>query len=195
MSETSTETFAEASNPLALWVGKCITEWANAEAALFEVFHVALGAPRQRAAFVYFELRTMDARMRLTDALIKALLANPDDISGAARGSDPELWKELFDDFTRLKGVRNQIAHRPLIERNASIGDRVGAALGWFELGTSPYEVIRRRVSDPAPLRQSDLEAHLIGVNQLIGRLDTFRQTALLLNQASALPLSAPPPA
>lgn len=55
-------------------IGKCIKEWAMVEEKLFELFVFALKAPRKQAAIVYYRCPTIDARLNLTDKLIRAIL-------------------------------------------------------------------------------------------------------------------------
>src|SRR6266478_5137133 len=57
-----------------MWVGYCITTWADVEEKLFDVVWKCLQCPKEQAAIIYFRTPGLDARVTLADELVKNIL-------------------------------------------------------------------------------------------------------------------------
>jgi hypothetical protein len=160
------------------WVGSCVTAWAKVEEQLFEVCLKCLGTRPELAAIIYYRTPTLDARLSLTNDLVRAVLPRPERKDGGHDHEDVRMWDKLRKEIGGLLPVRNRIAHHPVASR--SIGtppEDVTAALNelsWVELYVSESERLRGRDENTKPLLAPDLSAHRLATHEARVRLQRF---------------------
>jgi hypothetical protein len=82
-----------------MYVGYCITTWADVEEKLFKIFWRATNCPKKQAAIIYYRTPTLDARLSLTDELVKHALPKPEKKSGGHPHRDVEKSNEHRSQF------------------------------------------------------------------------------------------------
>jgi hypothetical protein len=93
--------------------GYCISTWAEVEQKLFEICWKALQSPREQAAIVYYRTPTLDARLTLTDELLRHVLPKRERPNGGHDHPDVMAWDALDKEITELLPTRNRLAHHP----------------------------------------------------------------------------------
>jgi hypothetical protein len=161
-------------------VGNCIAEWANVEDALFRVCWQCLGCPQQQAAIVFYQIPTVEGRMRLVNELVLSLLPLKEPPSGGHDHADVTWWKKIEGDFKDLQQVRGRIAHHRVAIRFDARGHGEPPA-SWFEIYVSQTQAARGRAADLRlpPLTIDDLREHLRQVNFVEASLSQFFQNGL----------------
>jgi hypothetical protein len=97
-------------------IGLCITEWASVETQLFCLCSFALQISTQRVAIIYYRTPTIDARLSLTDELVRTALPQRQKKNG---GHDPAIvkeWAGIVSDCRALLPIRNHLAHWPIVK-------------------------------------------------------------------------------
>jgi hypothetical protein len=163
-----------------MWVGNCITAWAGVEQHLFRICAKSLGTTDKRAAIIYYRTPTLDARLSLTDELVRTVLPKREQQSGGHDHPDVKKWNQLRKDIGSLLPTRNKIAHHPIFPRQIDTGG-MGLLDGmtWYEIYVSEAERLRGRHEDTKPLMAPDLSAHRLAVHGITRRLEEFLSDTL----------------
>jgi hypothetical protein len=158
-----------------MWVGNCITAWAKVEEHLFKICAKSLGVTDERAAIVYYRTPTLEARLQLTDELVRTALPKRERKSGGHDHPDVKKWDQLRKDIGNLLPVRNRIAHHPITPKKIDTGG-LGMLdkMSWYEIYVSDAERLRGRHEDTKPLMTPDLSAHRLAVHGVTRRLELF---------------------
>jgi hypothetical protein len=190
--EESSGLWQKAGDEFILMLGNCITEWSNVEHWLFQICHKALGSEQIKTAIVYYRTPSIDARLSLTDELVRATL--PRHAPGAQPHPDLRLWQDTLKEFKDLLPVRNRLAHHPVrVNQRTRFAESIETEV-WFESYISQTESLRGRASDLKPLRKDDLFAHLKLVNGLTTRIHNFLHQTLPAHLAKPSPQDARQP-
>lgn len=183
------KTTQEVANDFHMMIGYCIAEWAKVEDELFRVCHAALRCPKEQAATVYYRTPQLEARLTLTDEVVRAVL--PKHKPGDHPHDDLKFWIDVLKQVRDLVPTRNRIAHHPVEVRHAAFYADVSyldvPPDSWFEIYESQNEQLRGRSAGKSPLLVEDLRAHLTltgGVSSLLHRFYYDR----LIHHVDALP-------
>jgi hypothetical protein len=169
-----------------IWLGKCITSWARVEDHLFEICVQSLGATRQRTAIVYYRTPTIDARLKLTDELVRTVL--PKKKGGDHDHSDVKIWDCLRKRIGSLLPTRNRLAHNPVASKQilpvpfSPIDSEAVShllTLSWYESYVSDAERLRGHHDNVKPLTEPDLSTHRLEVEMVINELEIFRTNVI----------------
>jgi hypothetical protein len=159
------------------WIGICIISWAWIEECLFEICAWSLGTSKDRAAIVYYRTPNLDARLSLTDELVRAALPQPN--SSGHDHPDVKQWDTLHKQVSKLLPTRNRIAHHPVAARSTQTGLGLLSTTTWLEIYISDNERFRGKSKNLPPLRLDDLTDHHGKVQEILGRLLRFTSTVL----------------
>jgi hypothetical protein len=177
-----------------MWVGHCITAWADLDGRLFEVFWRTLSCAQEQAAIVYYKTPGLDIRLTLTDELVRSVL--PKTENGKQPHPDLKAWTSIKNDITRGLSVRRRIAHQPVRSGKVTVPLSNDETFGYEELEFSYYEIyvsetesLRGKPVDPNTLHVTNLINHEEEVRQLAARLHAFDTDVL----AKRLPKPAEP--
>jgi hypothetical protein len=85
-------------------IGYAVNVWAHIDRQLFECVHWCLGSSEQKAAIIYYRLKSQSERIELTHELLKA----------TDLGVYATEWQEIYAEIKRLSPLRNILAHQPL---------------------------------------------------------------------------------
>jgi hypothetical protein len=166
----------EVADEFHMMVGYCIAEWARVEDELFRICHAAMKAPKEQVAVIYYRTPQLDARLTLTDELIR--LALPRHKHGHQPHDDLRAWDKVLKQIRDLLPVRNQIAHHPVEWRQmpqyVDISFLDTEPESWFEIYESENERMRGRSKSKSPLKVDDLKQHLRLTNVARGTLYHF---------------------
>jgi hypothetical protein len=153
-----------------MMMGQCIGVWVGGiEDYFFEICHTVLRSPSKQAAIVFYKTPTLDARMTLTDELVKLVL--PQHKADDHPHEDLKLWVTTYKMIDKLKPVRNRIAH-------CQAGVNISQAGSWWILYESNNERMRGKPGAP-PLQIVDLTRHLIDVGKARSLLHNFYYSTL----------------
>jgi hypothetical protein len=170
------------------WLGKCITAWAQVEEHLFEICVRSLGATRHKVAIVCYRTPTLDARLQLTNELVRTVLPPHDPPAGGHGHPDTKKWDEIRSQITELLPVRNRMAHHPVTYKDLGLMPVLGFSFdsalptirsSWYESYVSEAEKLRGKHEDLKPLTAPDLSQHRLSVEIVIKQLDLFRARVL----------------
>jgi hypothetical protein len=156
-----------------MYVGFCITAWANVEEHLFRICARVLNTAEERAAIVYYRTPTLDTRLQLTDELVRTVLPKRTRKSGGHDHPDVIAWNDLKNDIKNELSTRSRIAHNPVSDRRFLPPPKEGELRGllhlysWLEIYVSDAEKLRGRHDDIQPLRVDDLSSHCTTVQRL----------------------------
>jgi hypothetical protein len=170
-----------------MWVGYCITTWAEVEEQLFQICWKCLHCPKEQAAIVYYRTPSLDARVSLTDELVKYILPKPERRSGGHDHVSVKAWKQIERKFRSLLPTRNRIAHHPLVRAEIPLGPGMLSGMHWHYIYTSDAEMLREKGEVPMPLHVGDLQAHHILTLGLKSEIENF----LIMILIEHLPRSA----
>jgi hypothetical protein len=165
-----------------MWVGFCITAWARTEERLFEICKLCLQAREDRVAVVYYRTPTVDARLKLTDELVRTAIPGRRKMSGEHDHPDLVVWDKLNKDIAALLATRRRIAHHPVRTRSGRSEDRSFWYLkrsSWLEIYTSEGERLRTGTDDAKPLKKDDLVSHCHKVQEVTRRAAQFCRNVL----------------
>jgi hypothetical protein len=193
-SGTDKPTTQEAAAEFYMMIGYCVAEWAKVQDELFRICHAALRCPKEQAAIVFYRTPQLDARLTLTDELVRLIL--PKHTAGAHPHADLKFWNDILKQTRELSSSRNRIAHHPVELRSAAKYWNVSywnvPPESWFEIYLSENEQLRGRSADKSqPLLLDDLRAHLTltrGIGELLPRFYYEK----LVGHISALPPLSP---
>jgi hypothetical protein len=109
---------------LLLWVGLCITEWAQIEYLLFRLTMEVLGVGPKRGAIIYKSTTQIKARITLINELVKAVLDETDPIiEGKHKSGLHHSWDSIYKNLNNHLELRNKLAHWPTVTNRS--GDPV----------------------------------------------------------------------
>jgi hypothetical protein len=173
------------------WLGKCITSWAQVEDHLFEICFSSLGCTRHKAAIVYYRTPTLDARLKLTNELIRTVLPGRERKSGGHDHQDVKYWNETRSMIEHELSTRNRLAHHPIEQKKlvpvfikpdgTQSTDAESEAISslmtvsWHESYVSEAESLRGGHENLKPLTAPDLSRHRVEIEQIITHLQIFR--------------------
>jgi hypothetical protein len=162
-----------------MYVGYCITTWADVEEKLFKIFWRATNCPKKQAAIIYYRTPTLDARLSLTDELVKHALPKPEKKSGGHPHRDVKKWNDIEANFRQLLTVRRRIAHHPFKSQSFPKGGGLLSGYTWVEIYVSEEEKLRGRSDTVKPLLLGDLQSHHILILGLASSLEIFARMTL----------------
>src|SRR5262245_20654552 len=81
--------------------GRCINEWAFVEQRYFDVFTFALGTTRRNAAMVFYEWKDFNTQSKVTDSLMKTIVAKK------AYRNYRNQWSSIAKTVERIRPFRN----------------------------------------------------------------------------------------
>ena len=146
-SGTDKPTTQEAAAEFYMMIGYCVAEWAKVQDELFRICHAALRCPKEQAAIVFYRTPQLDARLTLTDELVRLIL--PKHTAGAHPHADLKFWNDILKQTRELSSSRNRIAHHPVELRSAAKYWNVSywnvPPESWFEIYLSENEQLRGR--------------------------------------------------
>ncbi len=161
------------------WIGHCITAWADLEDRLFEILWRVLSCPQVRAAIVYYKTPSLEARLTLTDELVRSTL--PKTKSGDQPHADLKAWNSIRVDIGNELSVRRRIAHQPVRTGKVTIpiSDKEGfpsdlLEFSYYEIYVSENEALRGKPADPDTLTIHEIMNHEETVKSLAARLRAF---------------------
>jgi hypothetical protein len=169
-----------------MWVGHCITAWAGLEDRLFEILWCILGCPQERAAIVYYKTPQLEARLTLTDELVRSIL--PKTGSGTQPHPDLKAWDAVRKSISEELAVRRRIAHQPVRTGKVIIplsGDEKSLMMSghlefsYYEIYVSENEALRGKMAKPDTLNIHDLMEHEQTVKGLALQLHAFNTDVL----------------
>ncbi len=173
-----------------MWIGYCISSWARVEERLFEVCWAALSCPKERAAIVYYRTPTLDARLKLTDKLVRSALPKPARKSGGHLHRHVSIWEALKREITSQLQTRSRIAHQPVGIWQTPVpmdNDEDEFLLTSYLLFMSENEVLRGRTASPHALDVTHLVDHNYAVTRLAGELGIFCRDAFSTRPSKSL--------
>lgn len=94
-----------------LMIGRCISEWANIEETLFDIFCMVLSTHTTLAAIVFYKTPTLDSRRTLMSELIEAHFPTT---PGKPTHKFLKEWREISGQIEELLPYRNLMAHHPV---------------------------------------------------------------------------------
>jgi hypothetical protein len=162
-----------------MYVGYCITTWADVEEKLFDILWKCLKCPPEQAAIVYYRTPNLDGRLSLTDELVKHALPKPKRKSGGHPHPDVKQWNELEAKFRQLLSVRRRIAHHPFHSMTFPASHGLLSGYTSVQIWISEEEKLRGKADAVQPLLLGDLKAHHILILDLASSLAIFAETTL----------------
>jgi hypothetical protein len=169
-----------------MWIGHCINAWAKVEEQLLAICWHSLRALKTQAAIVYYRTPSLDARVSLTDELVKSVLPKPERKRGGHPHESVRQWNSLEAEVKSGLSIRRRIVHHPVRTNEASFpfedndsfkGESF--SLSWCELYVSEHENARGKYIAPQNLILTDLMDHDTTITRLAGQLNTFRLEVL----------------
>ena len=163
-----------------MFLGMCITEWANIEAEIFEIFNSVLGTDLRHSAILFYSTPTLETRLALCTELLATVFPSPEKKDGGHKHRDHKTWDSLLVAIRKEMPIRNRLAHSPVAPY---IQDKATNWYEYFSLGRAinfrlytPLEKKHRsRHASDAPIELEDLKRHLKAVAGLVGELQRFR--------------------
>lgn len=157
--------------------GRCISAWADIEASLFDLCHLALRTSHEVAAVVYYRTPTVDARLSLTDELLATLLPQREKRNGGHDHHSIKEWKTVRKRIKDCLAIRRSIAHHPLSEKyiQEEYDDNSLIIVNGF---SKPYYELLRPNSADEILDLDKLETHLRELADIKESLGRFFLTA-----------------
>jgi hypothetical protein len=151
-------------------LGECITAWASVERAIFDLFHRALDADRDKCALIFWSIPNFGMRLSYTSMIVAHCLVTRDNKETRAQRA----WKDLNKDLNNHHSFRNNLAHQPKSEDKIFLNEDTKEVdmIIWAEEMIVPNSLDRRQKFKP--IEQSDLESHLRAVLLIEERLKTF---------------------
>jgi hypothetical protein len=158
------------------WIGICITEWARVEDQLYLICHKCLRTTYDLTSVVYYRIPQLDARLGLVDELVRATLPKRKRQNGGHDHPDLKQWGSIRKEIETLLHIRRRIAHHQMrgfidLETSKGIGVHIEPSFA---------ETLRGRGDDHLnPLEQTDLEQHVIKLQDVVNQLAQFYQHTL----------------
>ncbi|MBB4197402.1 hypothetical protein GGD83_001188 [Rhodoblastus sphagnicola] len=168
-------------------VGRCITTWAWIDDELFRIFHCCVG-PREQCAIIFYRLPGLDARLSLTDEIVRSIL--PKKAPGEHGHESIKEWSRILKQIRSLLTTRRRIAHHPVAFQSEPpfqfgitpfgagvFGDKLPEPTLTIRVGE--HEKLRPRESDEGGLTKEELVAHLQSVRSFANSLNSFSRNLL----------------
>jgi len=131
----------------------CRTVWAEIENELFTLFSLSLHASPEQEAIIFFRTPTLDARLSLTDELLRTLLPKPDNMNGGHPHPHVKTWEGLANRIRNGLSFRNRLAHWPIYEIWKTKPGRVSVRTDDYEksleTNISTNEFPRKKLNPP----------------------------------------------
>ena len=174
-----------------MYVGFCITAWANVDERLFEIFSSVLATKPELAAVVYYRINTLGGRLDLVSELMTHILPKPERKNGGHDHPDLIAWNTTQKEIKDLLADRTRIAHHPVeftFERTPQPDDPMQpwptmledlANNSSYHIYASQSERLRGRQKDAKPLDAPALYEHAMLVQRLSRVLRKFCQNTL----------------
>lgn len=157
------------------WVGVSITEWSRVEEQLFVICRKCLKTRYDLAAIAYYRTPQLDARLKLVDELVRATLPQRAKKNGGHDHPDVKQWISVKAEITALLETRRRIAHHPM---KASLDLETTSGFAIY-IAPSFAESLRGKDNKIKPLKQTDLEQHVIRLQDVVNQLALFYQHVL----------------
>jgi hypothetical protein len=160
-------------------VGRAITDWAQIDQRLFQIFAAILKSSKQHAAILYYRTNTIGGRLVLVDELVKTVLPPKDPPDGGHDHPITIEWKKLNGAISDALQVRNQLAHSPsgpMVDTEDKPEGGFAITDIWWASYMSDTEKLLGRPPKPE-LKVGDVKDHVQVVGQLWIRLRIFENT------------------
>jgi hypothetical protein len=151
-------------------LGECITAWSSVERGLFDLFHQALDADRDKCALIFWAIPTFGMRLSYTSMLVTHCLATYDNKETKAQ----KLWRDLNKDLKNFHSFRNNLAHQPKLDDQIFIDEETKEVdmIIWSKELIIPNSLDKRQKFKA--IKHDDLESHLKDISLIEERLKTF---------------------
>jgi hypothetical protein len=164
-------------------LGRAIVAWSYVDDELFRIFSECLyqGASEQ-AAIIFYRTPTLDARIKLTDEIVRSILPGRARRSGGHDHLSVKQWRSLLNEIEALLVIRRSLAHHPVsytYERVLAETDTIDRPTLRLELKAGEYERLRTTSSKQSPVRREDILTHLTSVRQKAKDLNDFSRDVL----------------
>jgi hypothetical protein len=166
-------------------IGRAITDWAHIDEELFHICQCVLRADSKHVAIIYYRTPNLDARITLTDDLVKTILPARTRPNGGKDDPITTLWKELHADLKSALHIRNHLAHCPAAPMAEPKISPPGSGAffivdTYYASYTSSTEKLRGKAAKtPDTLKIEDVRDHIKSVSSYINRLRNFRLATL----------------
>ena len=194
--EKDAEEYRRAQDQFHLVLGYCIAKWAEVQDELFLICWTALRSGPEPAAVVFFRTPTLDARLSLTDELVRLIL--PKTLPGKQPHQDLETWTAAVAAVRALLPIRNRLAHHPVQGEMLYVyfdddPEQQEQLFTEFRSTISDAELLRgRHTESDRHLINDDLQLHLEKTSALRMRLRAFWSDVLLGHVSKLPPPSRP---
>lgn len=155
------------------WAGRCIAVWAEVESGLFDLSWHALGTLKPLAAIVYYGAPTLNARLSLTDELVRAVLPKPPKKNGGHPPKPVKHWAMIAKEIRDHLSIRRRVAHHPVTLFIGTPEPEVSLVFL-----TGQHELARGK-DMPSPIRIKDLQAHYVHLRGIKDNLTQFLRSEL----------------
>jgi hypothetical protein len=162
-----------------LEIGRAITGWAAIQDELYSIVRTVRGCAPQHASIVFYRTPSIEARITLTDDLLKTIFPQPSEKPGSKAHPGYATWADIQKELREEVPIRNRLAHHPV---RFVIDDCDHEDRGVFS-GLRPATVMSRfealRKVEGSPLSVKDIMAHTARVEAFAPRLLAFRSGPL----------------
>jgi hypothetical protein len=158
-------------------LGRCIAAWSHIDDELFRIFTECVG-PHEQCSIIFFRLPGLDARLKLTDEVVRSLMPKRTRVSGGHDHPSVKGWSQRYKEIDSLLPTRRRIAHHPVTYRyELALIDQRGKPPLVLEVKAGEHE--RLRSKDNKGLDRDDLVRHLTHVYAAANNLNEFSRTVL----------------
>jgi hypothetical protein len=177
MTEDPLKTIQAKADEFYMFIGQCINDWANIDEILFQIFHHCVG-PRLQSAIIYYRTPGLDARLSLTDEIVRSVLPKKKRPNGGHSHEAVRAWGAAQKGFKEALSIRRRIAHQPMAGNlNPFWRQEDGEGDISFLIYANSHEELRKGASQPLELK--DLKKHLVDVAILNDQLFQFLHSTL----------------
>jgi hypothetical protein len=107
------KTWQELGDEFHMQMGYCIAHWASVDNGLFKIFHTCVG-PLKQSAIIYYKIPGLEARLTLTDEIIRSIFPSTKNEPGKHPHRDVKRWTNIRNNIADLLPIRRRIAHHPV---------------------------------------------------------------------------------
>jgi hypothetical protein len=179
-----------------LMIGRCISEWANIEETLFDIFCLILSIETELAAIIFYKTPTLDSRRTLMTELIEARFPT-------SPGKPPHRllkeWRGISGEVETLVPYRNLMAHHPIdqvLDEKPITYFKSKFFTGWakktHKVETNKSEQLRKRA--PRTLYDLEMSNYFDEVRSLHLRIQNYRLSMQKLLLSPHEQLTSQPP-
>ena len=164
-------------------LGYCIAAWSDIEKRLFDLCHHSMRSDVEVASIVYYRTPSIDARLTLTDEMIRLRL--PKTPNGGRPHPTLKIWNELRAKIKSHLEVRNRLAHHPvslqkiIVENALTAQGQVRQEYLILQTSVGKNEALRGKHFNQIPLYLGDLEAHCLICRGLADEIMYFLLTKI----------------